>query len=417
MRLRATALLIAWVAMGCSSRALRYPAGAGGRAAEGRAGAGGAPAVAGAGGTGEDAAVTGAGGGVIDAAAGADRVAAADTTTATDAADVATLAAAGARFLFIFYSPHGTVLDLWRPSGSGTSFTLSRILSPLAAYQDRMTVIDGLDNVSAPGHPTSTHVDGPRMLLTARAVGGPSIDYLFLKPAARSQVVAGTDVSARDLTLESSSTAALTNYDPSQGVPLLPIASPRDLAVSFSPDRITLAGNPDPANMIETMQAFVSIATQAASHDDTRSITLMWGLIDGTLPLPLSSLTLNHMAEASDTSWGSNEFVQEQVMIAEQVQGLVASLDQTPVAPGVTMLDRSLVMWISETGEASSHSGHNIPVVLIGNLGGALRQGQYLRYANRTQGDLMLTLAKVAGATTFGDPAIATAPLTELLAP
>jgi hypothetical protein len=74
-------------------------------------------------------------------------------------------------------------------------------------------------------------------------------------------------------------------------------------------------------------------------------------------------------------------------------------------------------MWISETGEASSHSGHNIPVVLIGNLGGALRQGQYLQYANRTQGDLMLTLAQVAGATTFGDPAIATAPLTELLAP
>ena len=416
MRLRATALLIAWVAMGCGSRALRYPGGSGGRAPEARGGAGGVPVMAGTGGTGGAAVVTGAGGSVIDAAA-ADSVAAPDTSRATDTADAATLAAASARFLFIFYSPHGTVLDLWRPSGSGTNFTLSRILSPLAAYQDRMTVIDGLDNVSAPGQPTSTHVDGPRMLLTARATGGPSIDYLFLKPAARSQVVAGTDVSARDPTLESSSTAAFTNYDPSQGVPLLPIASPRDLAVSFRSDQITLAGNPDPANMIETMQAFVSVATQATSHDDTRSITLMWGLIDGTLPLPLSSLTLNQMAEASDTSWGSNVFVQQQVTIAEQVEGLVASLDQTPVAPGVTMLDRSLVMWISETGEASSHSGHNIPVVLIGNLGGALRQGQYLRYANRTQGDLMLTLARVAGATTFGDPAIATAPLTELLAP
>ena len=372
--------------------------------------------TAGTGGTGGAAVVTGAGGSVIDAAA-ADSVAAADTSRATDTADAATLAAANARFLFIFYS-HGTVLDLWRPSGSGTNFTLSRILSLLAAYQDCMTVIDGLDNVSAPGQPTSTHVDGPRMLLTARAAGGPSIDYLFLKPGARSQVVAGTDVSARDLTLESSSTAAFTNYNPSQGVPLLPIASPRNMAVSFIPDQITLAGNPDPANMIATMQAFMSIQTQAASHDDTHSITLMWGLIDGTLPLPLSSLTLNHMAEASDTSWGSNEFVQEQVTIADQqVEGLVASLDQTPVAPGVTMLDRSLVMWISETGEASSHSGHNIPVVLIGNLGGALRQGQYLRYVNRTQGDLMLTLARVTGATTFGDPAIATAPLTELLAP
>ena len=59
-------------------------------------------------------------------------------------------------------------------------------------------------------------------------------------------------MSARDLTLESSSTAAFTNYDPSHGVALVPIVSPRDLAVSFSPDQITLAGNPDPANMIET---------------------------------------------------------------------------------------------------------------------------------------------------------------------
>ena len=374
--------------------------------------------MAGTGGTGGAAVVTGAGGNVIDAAAAVDGVAAPDTSTATDAVDAATLAAARARFLFIFYSPHGTVLDLWRPSGSGTNFTLSRILSPLEAYRDRVTVIDGLDNVSAPGQPTSTHVDGPRMLLTARAIGGPSIDYLFLKPAARSQVVAGTDVSARDLTLESSSTAAFTNYDPSQGAPLLPIASPRDLAVSFSPDQITLAGNPDPANMIETMQAFVSIATEATSHDDTRSITLMWGLIDGTLPLPLSSLTLNQMAEASDTSWGSN-VVRPGAghdRGAGGGTGRVAGPDARS-RPGVTMLDRSLVMWISETGEASSHSGHNIPVVLIGNLGGALRQGQYLRYVNRTQGDLMLTLARVTGATTFGDPAIATAPLTELLAP
>ncbi len=400
--------------MGCS-RDLLYPGRGGGRA--GRGGADGSAGVAGAGGTGGDAVVTGAGGSVMDAAAGVDSLTTTDTSTAPDAADAATSAAAGGRFLFIFYSPHGTVLDLWRPSGSGTNFTLSRILSPLAAYQDRMTVIDGLDNVSAPGQPTSTHVDGPRMLLTARATGGPSIDDLFLTPAAHSQVVAGTDVSARDLTLESSTTAAFTNYDPSRGVPLFPIVSPRDLAVSFSPDQLTLASNPDPANMIETMQAFVSIATQATSHDDTRSITLMWGLIDGSLPLPLSSLTLNQMAEASDTPLGSNQFVQQQVMIAEQVEGLVASLDQTPVAPGVTLLDRSLVMWISETGEASSHSGHNIPVVLIGNLGGALRQGQYLQYVNRTQGDLLLTLARVAGATTFGDPAIATAPLTELLAP
>ena len=57
------------------------------------------------------------------------------------------------------------------------------------------------------------------------------------------------------------------------------------------------------------------------------------------------------------------------------------------------------------------------PVVLVGDLGGYLRQGQYLHYANRTQGDLMLTLAGAVSAAPFGDPAIAVSPLQELLAP
>jgi hypothetical protein len=37
----------------------------------------------------------------------------------------------------------------WRPSGSETNFTLSQPLSPLAAYQDRMLVLDGIDNEAA----------------------------------------------------------------------------------------------------------------------------------------------------------------------------------------------------------------------------------------------------------------------------
>jgi hypothetical protein len=409
-------LLIAWAGTGCH-RDIQYPGMGDGR---GAAGVGGAIVSSGAGGSPADAAADG---GPIDATTvldGSERTDGfipPDGLVTPDATDAAPSVVAGARFLFIFYSPHGTVLDSWRPSGSGANFTLSRILSPLAPYQDRVTVIDGLDNVSAPGQPTSTHVDGPRMLLTARATGGPSIDDLFLTRAAHAQIAAGTDVSTRDLLSASSPTPSFVNYDPSNGVPILPAIGVQDLAMQFRPDQIAVPSVPDPADMTDTMQAFVSIATQACSHDDTRSITLLWGMVDGALPLPFSSLTMNQMAEASGASPGREQFVQQQVFIAEQVEGLVASLDQIPVAPGATMLDRSLVMWISETGEASSHSGHDIPVVLIGNLGGALRQGQYLQYVNRTQGDLLLTLAQVAGATTFGDSAIARAPLTELLAP
>jgi len=390
MRLPATVLLIAWVAMGCN-RDLRHPAPEGGGGPGGMMGA----------------VATGTGGSVIDATGGAGDLG------KRDAADGATSAAAEARYLFIFYSPHGTILDAWRPSGSGANFTLSRILSPLAEFQDRMTVIDGLDNVSAPGQLTSTHIDGPRLLLTARATGGPSIDSLFLTPG-HSQVAAGGDVGAQDEMSASTVTPTLINYDPSRGVPILPFINARQFAASFLPDAIPLQRDPDPNDMLDTTQTFFEIATQAVGHDDTRAVTLLWALLNGPIPAIFGG-TVNQMAEASATA--PDNYIGYQVTISQELRYLVSLIERITIAPGVSLLDRSLVMWISETGEASSHSGHAIPVVLIGNLGGALRTGQYLHYANRTQGDLMLTLARVAGAATFGDPAIATAPLTELLAP
>ncbi|HTN90976.1 MAG TPA: DUF1552 domain-containing protein, partial [Sorangium sp.] len=54
------------------------------------------------------------------------------------------------RFLAV-YTPGGTLIDRWRPTGTETSFTLGPILSPLAPVQDRLLVVDGLDMQSARG--------------------------------------------------------------------------------------------------------------------------------------------------------------------------------------------------------------------------------------------------------------------------
>lgn len=59
-------------------------------------------------------------------------------------ARAASSSGAPARFLAV-YTPGGTVLDKWRPTGtSETSFALSPILSPFAPVQDRLIVLDGL---------------------------------------------------------------------------------------------------------------------------------------------------------------------------------------------------------------------------------------------------------------------------------
>ncbi|AUX42071.1 hypothetical protein SOCE26_034980 [Sorangium cellulosum] len=87
------------------------------------------------------------------------------------------------RFLAV-YTPGGTVMDRWRPTGSETSFTLGPILAPLAPVQDRLLVVDGLEMKSARGE---QHQSGIIAWLTGSPQegspngygSGPSIDQVI----------------------------------------------------------------------------------------------------------------------------------------------------------------------------------------------------------------------------------------------
>ena len=59
-----------------------------------------------------------------------------------------------ARRLGFIYMPNGVAknssgIDYWTPTGTGRSFELSQILSPLAPFKDKMVVIGGLDHKQA----------------------------------------------------------------------------------------------------------------------------------------------------------------------------------------------------------------------------------------------------------------------------
>jgi hypothetical protein len=47
--------------------------------------------------------------------------------------------------LLLYYTPHGTVWDRYRPAGGETDFTLSPILTPLAAHRDKLVITDGVN--------------------------------------------------------------------------------------------------------------------------------------------------------------------------------------------------------------------------------------------------------------------------------
>jgi hypothetical protein len=76
-------------------------------------------------------------------------------------------AAAPPKRFLVFFSPDGNIKPAWTPpTGSGTSFTLSRILMPLAANQQHIVVIDGVDNLAANMGPGDDHMKGMGTMLT-----------------------------------------------------------------------------------------------------------------------------------------------------------------------------------------------------------------------------------------------------------
>jgi len=88
---------------------------------------------------------------------------------------------AAKRFIAVF-TPGGTVLENWRPTGTESDFTLSPILQPLAAVRERVIVVDGVDMKSAIGEQEQS---GMVAWLTGTPqapnlfAGGPSIDQVL----------------------------------------------------------------------------------------------------------------------------------------------------------------------------------------------------------------------------------------------
>jgi hypothetical protein len=75
---------------------------------------------------------------------------------------------------------------------------------------------------------------------------------------------------------------------------------------------------------------------------------------------------------------------------------------------GASMLDNMLILYGSEFGDGL-HSTSNIPFVLFGKAGGALKTGRYVSYLSspRSSNDMWLTVLKLLGIplATIGDPA------------
>jgi hypothetical protein len=110
------------------------------------------------------------------------------------------------------------------------------------------------------------------------------------------------------------------------------------------------------------------------------------------------------------------------------IAGLMKKLEKVPEGNG-TMLDNTVIVYLSDGAEGHHSRCWEWPMVVIGNMGGQLKTGRYVDYpgygrkGHRTTANLYLTLLHLAGAKrdSFGvpDPNLKdldqTGPLSELL--
>jgi hypothetical protein len=315
-----------------------------------------------------------------------------------------------ARIVF-FYTPLGTVLDSWRPTVAASGdFSLTGTLQPLAPFKDRLLIVDGVDNLARPGVP-STDQNGPALLLTGQAAGeslgaflgqkwGPQIAFPSVQMGVQSAVA---------IDFSGPNAAEPTNNNPGQIAGIL-FASRPDIAAQFS-------NTSDFAAAGRQQMDLVHLAIQ---YDRTRVLSLSWGDVNATTQFSwIPGVDKDYRALATNSGVAGpdrDHFIAVQTWFAQQFAYLINTLASTPEGAGSTLLDHTLLMWISETGEASSHTGKNIPVVIAGNLLGRFRTGAYVRTSG-SQANLLSTISSAAGLGAFGDPALGNGPLLTLLRP
>ncbi len=85
--------------------------------------------------------------------------------------------------------------------------------------------------------------------------------------------------------------------------------------------------------------------------------------------------------------------------LAYLLERMKATPEPTETNPDATLLDNSVVFFSSEIEDGNSHSHYNLPIILAGRAGGAIRPGRHVVYDNEPPiANLFISLLEIVGA-------------------
>lgn len=118
----------------------------------------------------------------------------------------------------------------------------------------------------------------------------------------------------------------------------------------------------------------------------------------GAIPLPGTRLMNWHQqihGDAGGPPVDNPNLIAGFTFYASQFSYLLQQMRAIVEPDGGTLLDNSVVLWISEFGAGSAHSTENLPVVMAGKAGGRLMTGRHLARGGLTTGDLYTSILRL----------------------
>jgi hypothetical protein len=408
--------------------------------------------------------------------------------------------------LVVFFSPGGTLLDKWRPTGTETQFTLSDMMAPLVPHQQQLLFLDGL-NLSVTeigvGHP---HSRGMAAVLTgtellpgtfvtggggASFANGPSVDQVIGERI-------GQDVKFRSLELSTAwaisgrslmdgavaETSNASNQITYAGAnkPLPPMINPKvtfdrifsDVGMANPTAELELKksksildavmgqydsvsaqlGGADKAKLqehlelIRQMEMSLDAGTSGESClvpgapmdaaaldvpakgkimtdllvaslacDLTRVGTMQWADSESKFPLNFAPLGLadHHHGYQHDSAFDPAALFEIYHWFGQNFAYLLERLASVKEGDG-TLLDNTVVLWVTEIQDPPSHNQNNTPFVMAGGKNAGIKTGRWLQVAPQPHNNLLVSLLNVFGGadTTFGHQSYCTGALAGL---
>lgn len=172
------------------------------------------------------------------------------------------------------------------------------------------------------------------------------------------------------------------------------------------PDQATPAGIP--ANEAEYVTLMYDILLLAFRTDSTRVATFVLGHDGDNRSFSEIGITEGH----HDLSHHQNipERVEKVAQIdrwyVEQFARFLARMDGIKDVDGHSLLHNSRIIYGSGNADGNRHTHENLPVLLAGGGGGAIRGGRFVQHGSKPLSNLFLNLADSAGVTgldRFGD--------------